>query len=158
MIALHASALSELLGWAAALLTLCTFVCGDMRRLRMIALAANASFIAYGLYAQLMPVLALHLVLVPVNLWRLMHALRQNAPRPGVTAAIEAGPQPAADADAPTARDARPMPAARARVCTASERRQAASRRAAPGRIPGYRAPRPGSPARSPFWLPETQP
>jgi hypothetical protein len=67
---------NEVLGWAAALLTLLTFVCRDMRRLRLLALAANAAFIAYGALAQLLPVLALHLALVPVNLWRLNQTLR----------------------------------------------------------------------------------
>ena len=55
----------QALGWAAAMLT---FVCDDMRRLRLLALAANAAFIAYGTAADLLPVLALHLTLVPANL------------------------------------------------------------------------------------------
>jgi hypothetical protein len=67
---------NDVLGWAAALLTLMTFVCRDMRRLRLLALSANAAFIAYGALAQLLPVLALHLALVPVNLWRLNQTLR----------------------------------------------------------------------------------
>jgi len=66
----------EWLGWAAAGLTLATFICRDMRRLRLLALAANAAFIAYGAVAQLLPVLMLHLALVPVNLWRLNEAFR----------------------------------------------------------------------------------
>jgi hypothetical protein len=63
--------IADTLGWTAALLTLMTFACADMRRLRLLALAANAAFIAYGFTGGLLPVLALHLVLVPVNLWRL---------------------------------------------------------------------------------------
>ena len=35
----------QALGWAAALLTLLTFFSADMRRLRLLALAANAAFI-----------------------------------------------------------------------------------------------------------------
>jgi hypothetical protein len=61
----------EVLGWAAAALTLLAFSCNDLLRLRYSALAANAAFIAYGLTAGLWPVLALHFVLVPVNVWRL---------------------------------------------------------------------------------------
>jgi hypothetical protein len=76
---------SEWLGWAAALLTLLTFVCRDMRRLRLLALAANATFIAYGVQAQLLPVLVLHLVLAPVNLWRLNEALRVGGPTASAT-------------------------------------------------------------------------
>lgn len=72
---------SEAMGWAAALLTLFTFVCADMRRLRLLALAANAAFIAYGAAAHLLPVMVLHLALVPVNLWRLNQAFRLDEPR-----------------------------------------------------------------------------
>jgi len=38
----------QTLGWLAAGLKLATFVCRDMRRLRLLALAANAAFIGYG--------------------------------------------------------------------------------------------------------------
>jgi len=68
----------EALGWAAALLTLLTFVSADMRRLRLLALAGNAAFIAYGTAAQLLPVMVLHLALVPVNLWRLNQAFQRK--------------------------------------------------------------------------------
>ena len=71
MATLSAAALADALGWGAAVLTLLTFVSVDMRRLRLLALAANAAFIGYGAVAGLLPVLALHLALVPVNLWRL---------------------------------------------------------------------------------------
>ena len=40
---------AQFLGWLAAVLTLATFICRDMRRLRLLALAANAAFIGYGL-------------------------------------------------------------------------------------------------------------
>ena len=79
--AVSAAIPAEWLGWAAAGLTLATFICCDMRRLRLLALAANAAFIAYGAVAQLLPVLMLHLALVPVNLWRLNEAFRAQ-PRP----------------------------------------------------------------------------
>jgi sulfite exporter TauE/SafE len=39
---------------------------------RCSAPAANAAFIAYGLAGGLWPVLALHFVPVPINVWRLM--------------------------------------------------------------------------------------
>jgi hypothetical protein len=62
-------------GWLAAALTWLTFFCKDMRRLRYLALGANAAFIAYAAMVQLWPVLVLHLALVPVNLWRLTQLL-----------------------------------------------------------------------------------
>ncbi len=70
----------EVFGWLAAALTWLTFCCRDMRRLRVLALCANAAFIAYAALVQLWPVLALHLALVPVNLWRLTQALQPPAP------------------------------------------------------------------------------
>ncbi len=60
------------IGWAAAVLTFVTFVSSGMRRLRVLALAANGAFVAYALLAGLWPVLALHLALLPINLWRLL--------------------------------------------------------------------------------------
>jgi hypothetical protein len=83
----------DVLGWAAALLTLMTFVCRDMRRLRLLALAANAAFIAYGALVYLLPVLALHLALVPVNLWRLNQALRPTLRRDDAALSL-APPEP----------------------------------------------------------------
>lgn len=72
---------NDLMGWVAALLTLLTFACHDMRRLRLLALGANATFIAYGALSHLLPVLVMHLALVPVNLWRLVQTLRAPLPR-----------------------------------------------------------------------------
>jgi predicted Abi (CAAX) family protease len=66
--------LADVLGWAAAALTLLAFSCNNLLRLRCAALAANAAFISYGITAQLWPVVALHCVLVPVNAWRLWQA------------------------------------------------------------------------------------
>lgn len=75
--------LTETLGWMAAALTLAAFACKDLRKLRYAALSANAAFIAYGLLAQLWPVLALHLILVPINLWRLWQASQACVNPPG---------------------------------------------------------------------------
>lgn len=67
---------NEVSGWAAAALTLLAFSCNNIVRLRYAALSANAAFIAYGFTAELWPVLVLHAVLVPINLWRLKQALQ----------------------------------------------------------------------------------
>jgi hypothetical protein len=91
----------QILGWLAAALTLATFVCRDMRRLRLLAMAANAAFIGYGAAAQLLPVLMLHLALMPVNLWRLAQTFR---PAPARVAA----PSPSACTAAILARRRRP--------------------------------------------------
>lgn len=68
--------MQEALGWTAAVLTLLAFSCSDILRLRYAALAANGAFIAYGFAAELWPVLALHLLLVPINLCRLIQTRR----------------------------------------------------------------------------------
>jgi hypothetical protein len=75
---------SDLLGWSAAALTLLTFASHDMFWLRVAALGANLCFIAYGYTAGLWPVLALHLVLVPVNLMRLLQIWAQRPVAKGV--------------------------------------------------------------------------
>jgi hypothetical protein len=64
----------DVVGWLAATLTLLTFGCVDMRRLRAMALCANMAFIVYGAAAALWPVLALHVALAPLNAWRLRQA------------------------------------------------------------------------------------
>lgn len=71
----------DTLGWAAATLTLLAFSCNDLLRLRYSALAANAAFIDYGLSAGLWPVLALHFVLVPINVWRLLQTRQLKVQR-----------------------------------------------------------------------------
>lgn len=67
----------DLAGWLAAALTLFTFVCRDMHRLRLLAICANLAFITYGACAGLLPVLTLHMMLAPVNAWRLRELCRQ---------------------------------------------------------------------------------
>jgi hypothetical protein len=69
---------TELTGWSAAVLTLLAFTMRDVRKLRMASVAASVCFIAYGAATSAWPVLALHAVLLPMNLFRL-HELR----RPG---------------------------------------------------------------------------
>lgn len=100
--------LADVFGWTAVVLTLLTFMSSDMRRLRMTALAANVAFIAYAALAGLWPVLALHLILVPVNLWRLHQSqalaqLSQQRPPVGAAAAREALPAASPAAQAPRA-------------------------------------------------------
>jgi hypothetical protein len=60
----------------AALATLACFASSEMLRLRILALVANVAFVAYATQAGLLPVLVLHLVLAPVNAWRLWQLVR----------------------------------------------------------------------------------
>jgi hypothetical protein len=65
----------ELTGWLAAALTLLTFSMQSMLALRVAAVTANLAFIAYGAVVLLEPVLVLHLLLLPCNLFRLCQLL-----------------------------------------------------------------------------------
>ena len=58
-------------GYLASALVLLTFSLRSMPALRAAAIASNLAFIAYGAMAQVPPVLLLHVVLLPLNLWRL---------------------------------------------------------------------------------------
>jgi hypothetical protein len=73
---------SDLLGYAAAGLVLLTFLAQSMGTLRAVAIASNVMFIAYALLADVPPVLLLHLLLLPLNAWRLWQASRTSAPVP----------------------------------------------------------------------------
>lgn len=68
----------DVAGWSAAVLMLLTFACRELRSLRTIALAASVCFIVYGALADLAPVLALHLMLVPIHVRRLVDACRDH--------------------------------------------------------------------------------
>lgn len=61
-----------LLGYLASLMVLLTFCMSTMIPLRIAALASNILFCSYGYLNHLYPILALHAILFPVNLYRLL--------------------------------------------------------------------------------------
>ena len=63
---------TDLLGYLAALLVLATFCTRRMVALRLLAIGSNVAFIAYALVAGIHPVLLLHALLLPMNVWRLV--------------------------------------------------------------------------------------
>jgi CRP/FNR family transcriptional regulator, cyclic AMP receptor protein len=75
--------LVTLLGYAASATVLASFCMSTMIPLRVIALASNVLFMAYGYADQLYPVFLLHAILLPVNtlrlvqFYRLMREMRQ---------------------------------------------------------------------------------
>jgi len=73
----------DILGWIAAALMVATFSCREARALRPLAVATNLAFIGYGLIAGLAPVLVLHLLLLPINLWRWAQACGLGAKEVG---------------------------------------------------------------------------
>jgi len=61
----------EMIGYIAAGLVLLTFTARSMVSLRLLALCSNVMFIVYAAMSGLMPILALHIFLIPINLMRL---------------------------------------------------------------------------------------
>lgn len=66
----------NLLGYAASATVLVTFCMRTMIPLRIMALASNVLFIAYGYVDHLCPVLLLHAILLPVNAFRVIQFYR----------------------------------------------------------------------------------
>jgi hypothetical protein len=64
------------IGFIASALVLAAFGMKDMVNLRVVAICSNFAFIAYALLLSLPPVLILHVVLLPLNGWRLAQALQ----------------------------------------------------------------------------------
>jgi CRP/FNR family transcriptional regulator, cyclic AMP receptor protein len=65
----------DYIGYLASALVLCTFCARTMIPLRTIALGSNIAFIAYGGFLHLYPVFFLHVILLPLNAWRLAEIL-----------------------------------------------------------------------------------
>jgi hypothetical protein len=67
---------TEAAGYLASLLVFLTFYTKTMIPLRIVGICSNFAFIAYGYLGGLYPVLILHLILLPLNGWRLRQMLR----------------------------------------------------------------------------------
>jgi len=65
---------ADIIGYVAAALVLTTFSVRSMRALRLSAITSNLAFICYAAVVGLLPILILHSVLLPVNLFRLAQA------------------------------------------------------------------------------------
>lgn len=61
----------DIVGYLASALVLVTFYMTEMLPLRLVAIASNVAFIAFGYLAGITPILLLHIWLLPLNLWRL---------------------------------------------------------------------------------------
>jgi hypothetical protein len=62
----------EILGYVGGLLVFTTFYLKTMVRLRVVAIASNLIYIAYSQMGHLVPILVLHTLLLPLNIWRLV--------------------------------------------------------------------------------------
>ena len=65
----------DIVGYVASALVLITFYMKDMVALRIAAICSNVAFLAYGGGLHLAPVIFLHGLLLPLNIWRLTTAL-----------------------------------------------------------------------------------
>jgi hypothetical protein len=70
---------SNLLGWIAASLVLTSFYLKTIVPLRIVALASNLAFMAYGLMVDATPVYVLHSLLLPLNIFRLTQLWRAKS-------------------------------------------------------------------------------
>lgn len=74
---------SELVGYVASALVFATFCMNSMTMLRLLALISNVAFITYACLGDLLPILALHVALLPLNAWRLLQSMPEiAAPNP----------------------------------------------------------------------------
>lgn len=78
----------ELAGYVASSLVFLTFYMRRMVPLRSVALCSNFAFLIYAFALHLAPIAILHGALIPVNIVRLIGALREQAANPS------GGPRP----------------------------------------------------------------
>lgn len=67
-------------GYLASGLVLSTFSVTSMRRLRLLGIGSNVAFICYAVMAGMLPILVLHVLLLPVNVLRLVQFEREQRP------------------------------------------------------------------------------
>jgi hypothetical protein len=65
----------EAIGWFASLLTVATYAMNTMIPLRILAIASSVCFATYASILQLWPLLAMELLLLPINLYRFWQIL-----------------------------------------------------------------------------------
>jgi len=69
-------------------MTVTAFYCTTILTLRVAAIFANLLFIIYGSGLDLKPVLALHCILLPLNIMRLIKVLRERRKDPPRNASV----------------------------------------------------------------------
>lgn len=64
------------IGYLASALVFATFCMRTMIPLRLAAICSNIAFVVYGFFGGIYPVLLLHVVLLPLNIWRTAEMIR----------------------------------------------------------------------------------
>jgi hypothetical protein len=74
----------DLAGYTASALVLATFIMTSMRPLRIMAISSNVAFLYYAFLTNMRPILLLHGILLPINVFRLaqMECRRRRNRRP----------------------------------------------------------------------------
>jgi CRP/FNR family transcriptional regulator, cyclic AMP receptor protein len=67
--------IAEAIGYLGAVLVVATYSMRTMVPLRVAGIASNVILIAYGYFGRAYPTLVLHLILLPLNVWRLREML-----------------------------------------------------------------------------------
>ena len=67
------------LGYVASALVFATFFMRSRARLRQVGIASNVAFIFFGSLGHVIPVLVLHTLLLPLNIWRLTEINRTKS-------------------------------------------------------------------------------
>lgn len=75
---LYAGWARDVCGYLAGSLVLGTFSVTSMRRLRWLGITSNISFITYAIMAGMLPILILHSLLLPMNIYRLIQIERRR--------------------------------------------------------------------------------
>ena len=71
----------DIVGYVAAALVLAAFCMQSMCTLRVFAILSNLAFIAYAYHRDLIPILLLHVILLPVNAARLYQLSSPESPK-----------------------------------------------------------------------------
>jgi hypothetical protein len=73
----------DVCGYLAGGLVLCTFLVKSMARLRCLGIVSNLAFTTYAMLPRVPPILILHGILLPINIYHLtrMEIARQTSPR-----------------------------------------------------------------------------
>jgi hypothetical protein len=80
--------MANMLGYAASCAVLASFLMRTMVPLRLVAILSNLLFAAFGYVQDIHPVFLLHMVLLPINVWRLVAARRLSVADLGVNSPL----------------------------------------------------------------------
>ena len=69
-------------GYIAFALVFSAFYMKDMVSLRVLAICSNVAFLVFASSIHLVPVIVLHAVLLPLNVWRLIAAIERRRVKP----------------------------------------------------------------------------